>query len=83
VEITISRNKIIFLIEIVDQVWFFINLSILKQYIVVGCEPIILVLNARFRSLQARFQISFVQYDRQIEGRSSKNRLHIVSLIIV
>jgi hypothetical protein len=59
----------------VDLVWFFIILSTLKQYIVVGCEPIILVLNAEFRGLQASIQISFVQYGRQIEGgRCSKNR---------
>jgi hypothetical protein len=74
-EITISRHTTIFLIEILDQVWFFIILTTLKQYIVVGCEPIILVLNSRFRSLKASIQISFVQYGRQIErGRSSKNR---------
>jgi hypothetical protein len=75
VEITFSRHTTIFLIEILDQVWFFIILTTLKQYIVVGCEPIILVLNARFRSLKASVQISFVQYGRQIErGRSSENR---------
>jgi hypothetical protein len=75
VEIIFSRHTTIFLIEIVDLVWFFIILSTLKQYIVVGCEPIILVLNARFRSLKASVQISFVQYGRQIErGRSSENR---------
>jgi hypothetical protein len=75
VEIKFSRHITIFLVEIVDQVWFFIILSTLKQYIVVGCEPIILVLNAGFRSLKASVQISFVQYGRQIEGgRSSVNR---------
>jgi hypothetical protein len=69
-----SRHTTIFLIEFVDRVWFFIILSTLKQYVVVGCEPIILVLNAGFRSLQASIQISFVQYGRQIEGgKSSKN----------
>jgi hypothetical protein len=74
-EITFLRHTTIFLIEILDQVWFFIILTTLKQYIVVGYEPIILVLNARFRSLKASIQISFVQYGRQIErGRSSKNR---------
>jgi hypothetical protein len=52
-EITFSRHTTIFLIEIVEQVWFFIILSTLKQYIVIGYEPIILVLNARFRSLKA------------------------------
>jgi hypothetical protein len=75
VEITFSRHTTIFLIEILDQVWFFIILTTLKQYIVVGCEPIILELNARFRSLRASIQISFVQYGRQIgRGRSNKNR---------
>jgi hypothetical protein len=75
VEITFSRHTTLFLIKIVDQVWFFIILTTLKQYIIVGCEPIILVLNAIFRSLKASVQIPFVQYGRQIERRrSSENR---------
>jgi hypothetical protein len=75
VGISFSRHTTTFLIEILGQVWFFIILTFLKQYVVIGCEPIILVLNARFRSLKASVQISFVQYGRQIErGRSSENR---------
>jgi hypothetical protein len=53
----------------------FIIFTILKQCIVVGCEPIILVLNARFRSPKTSVQILFVQYGRQIErGKSRENR---------
>jgi hypothetical protein len=59
-EITFSRNSVIFPIEVVDEVWFFIILSTLKLYIAMGCELIIFVLNAGFRSLQASIQISFV-----------------------
>jgi hypothetical protein len=74
-ETTLSWIITIFLVEIEDQVQFSIILSTLKQHIVVGREPTILVLDAECRGLQTSVKISFVYYGGQVEvGQSSRNK---------